>query len=139
MEAAAKKSWNGGHPKNAGLSNEDAGSIHVPIGVRRLPCESGLKAVSDSFPLTPRADSCRSFRCSTQIRHEFNSFSWLRYERIYRFEHIVTYNSGKVVAKYETAASRRLVSFDCVRDGGDALGCRAERLSFSPGAVVDDY
>ena len=31
--------------------------------------------------------------------NEFNSFYWLRYESIYRFEHIVTYSSGKVVAK----------------------------------------
>ena len=31
--------------------------------------------------------------------NEFNSFCWLRYEPIYRFEHIVAYSSGKVVAK----------------------------------------
>ncbi len=31
--------------------------------------------------------------------NEFNSFCCLRYEPIYRFEHIVAYSSGKVVAK----------------------------------------
>ena len=31
--------------------------------------------------------------------NEFNSFYWLRYESIYRFEHIVAFRSGKVMAK----------------------------------------
>jgi hypothetical protein len=31
--------------------------------------------------------------------NEFNSFCWLRDESIYRFEHIETNSSGKVVAK----------------------------------------
>ena len=31
--------------------------------------------------------------------NEFNSFCWLRYESIYRFEHIGVYSSGKVLAK----------------------------------------
>ena len=59
MEAAAKKSWNGGHPKNAGLSNEDR-RLHTradwsaEVAVRKRP-----KAVSDGFPLSPCQDSCR--------------------------------------------------------------------------------
>ena len=38
--------------------------------------------------------------------NEFNSFCWLRYESIYRFEHIVAYSSGKVVAKSRHSRDR---------------------------------
>ena len=61
-------------------------------------CGQGQNRTADTRIFSPLLVARLYVTIGHQV-NEFNSFYWLRYESIYRFEHIVAYSSGKVVAK----------------------------------------
>jgi hypothetical protein len=68
------------------------------LNSKERKCGQGQNLTADTRIFSPLRVPALCVTIGRQL-NESNSFCWLRYESIYRFEHIVAYGSGKVVAK----------------------------------------
>jgi hypothetical protein len=75
--------------------DQQEANIHLP---RMGKCGQGQNRTADTRIFSPHIVPRLCVTIGHQM-NEFNSFCWLRCETIDRFEHIVAYSSGKVVAK----------------------------------------